>query len=56
MRENGKMKGAYAVKRNWIYLLAVCLGAGILIGFWQYREHEGQRQTKKNSIRIGGLL
>ena len=33
MRENGKMKGAYAVKRNWIYLLAVCLGAGILIGF-----------------------
>ena len=56
MRENGKMKGAYAVKRNWIYLLAVCLGAGILIGFWQYREHEGQRQTKKNSIRIGVLL
>ena len=50
------MKGAYAVKRNWIYLLAVCLGAGILIGFWQYREHEGQRQTKKNSIRIGVLL
>ena len=39
MRENGKMKGAYAVKRKWIYLLAVCLGAGILIGFWQYREH-----------------
>lgn len=56
MRENGKMKGAYAVKRKWIYLLAVCLGAGILIGFWQYREHEGQRQTKKNSIRIGVLL
>ena len=50
------MKGAYAVKRNWIYLLAVCLGAGILIGFWQYREHEGQRQTKKNSISIGVLL
>ena len=50
------MKGAYAVKRKWIYLLAVCLGAGILIGFWQYREHEGQRQTKKNSIRIGVLL
>lgn len=44
------------MKRKWMYLLAACAGAVILMGLWQYRGNEIGRRLQKNSIRIGVLI
>ena len=55
-RGNKIRKGAYAVKGKWMYLLAACMGAAVLIGVWQYMGREDGRKADKNSVRIGVLL
>ena len=44
------------VKGKWMYLLAACMGAAVLIGVWQYMGREDGRKADKNSVRIGVLL
>ncbi|MFR3751183.1 MAG: hypothetical protein ACLTW9_00420 [Enterocloster sp.] len=44
------------MKGKWMYLLAACMGAAVLIGAWQYGAREDGRKADKNSIRIGVLL